>query len=639
VLEAERAEALQAELLGPAIGRVAGAPDTLGDDLLNAGEDLLFRLDQIVSKHGEADAVYWRGRAMATPLAMRVWVYTALDTQGGGHVRSAAALAIGCLSFAALSACSSSGSPAPSTVRLKVEAPLAERAQTVARDYLSNQHLSVELTDDAKLADVTIAPVPSGDKDTPQFPMSFWVAVVQLPSRASALTAAQLGDAVGGKLNDWSSITGAATPLRVIVPADAAPPFAQWWPDTTPRVESMALDQIPAALADDPGALAIVPLDAVNAAMRSLDIDGTNVVFGSGEFASYALAEHRWVTTRKVDSQKFAALLRDLSIELAKQLAVAPPDPIIMRVTGDIIPARCALAKIQSYGDYKHPFLQLGPWLKQADITVGSLDSSLADVSPPWPCVDTFNLAAPSAAIEGLTYSGFDVITNAANHAMDCGQVGACGAQALLETNANLRKNGIQPVGSGADLAAARTPVIVTSKGVRFAFLGYDDIQTLYHAEPGVAGTAPLDEAFVREDVAAAAAQAAVVIVMPHWGIEYQAEPTDRQRTIARAAVESGAGLVLGNHPHWVEANEMIDGSFVEYALGNFVFDQDWSLETQQGAVLEVAFAPDGRGGAQLKGVRYYAVHIWDEQQPRLAEPAEAQQILDRIWNASAALR
>jgi poly-gamma-glutamate capsule biosynthesis protein CapA/YwtB (metallophosphatase superfamily) len=170
-------------------------------------------------------------------------------------------------------------------------------------------------------------------------------------------------------------------------------------------------------------------------------------------------------------------------------------------------------------------------------------------------------------------------------------------------------------------------------KGVRFAFLGYDDIAPYYHAEPAAGGTAPLDEAYVREDVAAAAAQADVVIVMPHWGVEYTSDPTERQRTIASAAFESGATMVIGNHPHWVQAAQATHDTFVTYALGNFVFDQNWSLETQQGAVLEAAFH-----GSQLKGIEVYPVHIFDQNQPAFAGPDEARQILDRIWQASARL-
>ncbi len=546
-----------------------------------------------------------------------------------------AALLAGCLVFLALlSGCSSKQTPPPSSVRLAVDASLSERALPIARDYLAGEQLAVELVaTNGTQAEISLAAGPPDGRDAASFAARYWVPVVQLPSKASALTMAQLADAVAGRLTDWSTITGEATALRVVVPVDPAPPFAQWWPDVTPAVDILPLDQVAVALFADPGVLAIVPLDAAGAGMRSLDVDGANIVFGTRELASYALTERSWITRRDVNNKRFSRALDGTVQALAEGLVAAPPDPIIMRATGDIIPARCALAKIQAYGDYTHPFLALGPWLREADLAVGSLDASLADVSPPLPCVDTFNLAAPSAAIEGLVYSGFDLLTNAANHALDCGQVGACGSQALLETNANLRRQGIQVVGSGADLTEARAPVVLTVKGVRFAFLGYDDIAAYYHAAPGVAGTAPLDEDYVRQDVAAADALADVVIVMPHWGVEYQAEPTERQRTIARAAIESGADVVLGNHPHWVEAIELIDGAFVEYALGNFVFDQDWSLETQQGAVLELAFH-----GKQLKGIRYYPVHIWDEQQPRFAEPDEAQQILDRIWNASATL-
>ena len=92
--------------------------------------------------------------------------------------------------------------------------------------------------------------------------------------------------------------------------------------------------------------------------------------------------------------------------------------------------------------------------------------------------------------------------------------------------------------------------------------------------------------------------------------------------------------MVVGNHPHWVQAVQVTHDTFVTYALGNFVFDQSRSLETQQGAVLEAAFF-----GPQLRGIELYPVHIFDQNQPAFADPDEARQILDRIWEASARLR
>jgi len=307
------------------------------------------------------------------------------------------------------------------------------------------------------------------------------------------------------------------------------------------------------------------------------------------------------------------------------------PEPVTtLLFTGDIIPARCVYAEVQAHGgDWTLPFRPLQPILSGADITIGTLDATASDAGAPFGCVETFNLAGPREAIDGLTYAGFDVISHAANHIKDCGNAD-CGDRAMLETIANLRAAGIGTTGSGATLADARVPAIIERNGVRFAFLAYDDVAAYYHATDAAAGAAPLDETTLAADIAAARAQADVVIVLPQWGVEYTAAPSERQRAVARVAADAGAALVAGNHPHWVQGHEQVGGTFVAYALGNFLFDQDWSLETQQGALLEVTFS-----GARLTGWRYLPIRIHDRVQPRLADGEEAAQILGRIESAS----
>ncbi len=298
--------------------------------------------------------------------------------------------------------------------------------------------------------------------------------------------------------------------------------------------------------------------------------------------------------------------------------------------TGDVIPARCTLAAIRERGnDFTLPFQPLHDLLTSADITIGTLDSTASDAGTPYGCIETFSLAAPAAAVDGFKYAGYDVISHAANHIKDCGTA-PCGDRAMFETGDNLRAAGIKPAGTGRNLVEARAPAIVVRNGVSFAFLAYDDIAGYYHATDNGAGTAPLDPDTVAEDVAAARKFANVVIIVPHWGVEYTAMPSERQRAYARAAAAAGADMIVGNHPHWVQAHERIGSTFVAYALGNFVFDQDWSLETQQGALLEATFT-----GARLTATRYIPVRIYDRFQPRLAPPEEAQQILDRIEQAS----
>jgi poly-gamma-glutamate synthesis protein (capsule biosynthesis protein) len=320
---------------------------------------------------------------------------------------------------------------------------------------------------------------------------------------------------------------------------------------------------------------------------------------------------------------------------------VAVPTPIptstpipttTLLFTGDIIPARCTLARLQAVGDYGAAFDALRPQLIGADITIGSLDSTLANSSRPIGCTETFNLAGPPEFAQALGDAGFDVMSHAANHIKDCGTV-ACGDLAVTETIWNLSANGVAATGSGATLADARRPAVVERNGMRFAFLAYDDIAAYYHATDSVAGAAPLEGTTIGADVAAARAMADVVIVLPHWGAEYTASPSARQREFARIAAEAGADLIVGNHAHWVAAHEQIGATFVAYALGNFVFDQDWSLETQQGAMLEVTFT-----GATLTSTSYTPIHIYDEYQPRIAPPPEDAQIIERIERASAEL-
>lgn len=315
--------------------------------------------------------------------------------------------------------------------------------------------------------------------------------------------------------------------------------------------------------------------------------------------------------------------------------AVATPQPTIeptttLLFTGDIIPARCTDAAVTTLGgDWTLPFQALQPQLAAADITIATLDSTVSDAVVPTGCIETFSLGGVAAVASGLQFAGYDVISHAANHIKDCGAAN-CGDQALFDTIANLRAVGIQPIGSGANIVEARSPVVVERNGVYFAFLAYDDIATWYHATADYPGTAPLDPATIAEDITNAKKVADVVIVLPQWGIEYQTEPSERQREVARAAVAAGADLIAGNHPHWPQAYETIAGPaggvFVAYAMGNFVFDQDWSLETQQGVMLEVTFT-----GKRVTGTKFHPIHIHDNYQPRLAEPAEAAEIMGRI--------
>jgi poly-gamma-glutamate synthesis protein (capsule biosynthesis protein) len=409
-------------------------------------------------------------------------------------------------------------------------------------------------------------------------------------------------------------------------------------PDSGSAVRWLPQSEIPAALASDEGGLGLLPLEAVDYRVRSLALDGIDMVRGVGPSEDYPLANRLWLAIDQDAVEGAPPSLRTAAEGLVDLLrrhfqAQAAPRPIRLLATGDIIPARCVYARQLAYQDFRHAFLATADVLRAADITVGSLDASLYDAGQPIGCTETFSLLAPARSIEGLTFAGFDIVTVASNHAKDCG-ASACGNQAFLDTLANLETAGIAAVGGGRNLAEARSGRVLTVNGVRFAFLGYDDIGSSdYGATVDSPGTAPLAFGTLGEDVARARLQADVVIVLNHWGTEYTSVPTERQRGLAWEAVDAGATLVIGNHPHWPQAVEFLKGGLVSYALGNFVFDQDWSLETQQGVVMEAVFH-----GARLVSVRFLPIHIYDQHQPRWAGPSEGKSILARMEDASRGL-
>jgi poly-gamma-glutamate synthesis protein (capsule biosynthesis protein) len=119
-------------------------------------------------------------------------------------------------------------------------------------------------------------------------------------------------------------------------------------------------------------------------------------------------------------------------------------------------------------------------------------------------------------------------------------------------------------------------------------------------------------------------------MVLPHWGTQYTRATVRDQRVVARELVDAGADVVAGGHPHWVQGVEVVRGGLVAYSLGNFVFDMDFSRQTQEGAVLELTF-----WGSELKGARLVPVVIGADFAPRLARGPRGDGILADIWAAS----
>lgn len=214
--------------------------------------------------------------------------------------------------------------------------------------------------------------------------------------------------------------------------------------------------------------------------------------------------------------------------------------------------------------------------LEAADIRVGNLECALTDLGTP--AKKMYTMQAPPAAAEALSLGKFDLVSLANNHSMDYGYVG------LADEQETLKQAGVGMVGAGVNFDQAHSPVFLERNGVRLAFLAYVDVPIEQEgfdthswaataSQPGVAWGDP-DQ--IKIDVAGAKRQADVVVVLLHSGIEigkYIPSISAAQRADAYAAIDGGAALVLGAHPHVLESIEHYHGGLIAFSLGNFVFD------------------------------------------------------------------
>ena len=277
-------------------------------------------------------------------------------------------------------------------------------------------------------------------------------------------------------------------------------------------------------------------------------------------------------------------------------------DDITVNAVGDILLARYIEVKMRQLKDYTYPFHKIADFLKNADITFGNLETPLM----PGRNVpkDSMTFRGDPAGTVGLLFAGFDVLSIANNHTMNYQIPG------LTSTLVELKKAGILASGGGKNIDIAHTPVILEAKGRSIAFYSYVDpnIPPRRHgdATADTPGIALMNIEAVKNDVKNALETADIVIISMHAGREYTREPTQFQKDFAHAAIDAGAAVVIGSHPHWVQPVEEYQGADIFYSLGNFVFDQMWSEKTREGVAARISLSKDGVESYELNPVKIY---------------------------------
>lgn len=429
-------------------------------------------------------------------------------------------------------------------------------------------------------------------------------------------------DALAGLLNrtidDWHD---AGAPEHLPVELVSVLDFGYCCPASPQAVErASALSAAVATGRVGPGLFALVEPHVLAPNLRVLTVEAGDPLrpLSSDSLAPYLV---EWLI---VEGEREL-----LPQDLARPTTPPLPTVLVLTFVGDIMLGRTVHRIMTARGDWSAPFRRIADELSWSDLTVGNLECALSSRFSPPDDPYTLRFLSFPAAIEGLLFAGIDAVSLANNHSMDFG------ADGLLDTRRALGDHGIVAFGAGVDREEALRPAFVQMAHCTVALLGFDGVASAwYGATDHRPGTAPLTPETIRNAISSAASQADIVIPFFHWGVEYTLVPTEEQRAIARLAIDSGATLVVGSHPHWVQGVEWYRGKPIFYSLGNFIFDQEWSWETKQSVILHLWF-----NGSRLLRYELVPAVIEDYHRPRLATGWEATDIRRQIRASSQALR
>ena len=296
-------------------------------------------------------------------------------------------------------------------------------------------------------------------------------------------------------------------------------------------------------------------------------------------------------------------------------------EEVSLIVVGDISYSRGVERIVRKQNNINYPFLKIQDYLKNADLVFGNLETP---ITPRLEIPDFEKIFRSNPGAEkALRQAGFSVLSLANDHVPDFGEKG------LKDTFYFLENAGIKYVGAGQNEREAYQPVYIEKKGVKFAFLAYNDSDiapAYYEASANRAGTAFMRQEKMTKAVKEAKQEANFVIVSMHAGTEYSDQPNDSQINFAHAAIDAGADLVVGHHPHVVQTLEEYGGKYIFYSLGNFVFDQPQKQETKEGLAVKIYFSKD-----RINKISLLPVVMENLAQPEIANQSKGEKILQRL--------
>jgi len=289
----------------------------------------------------------------------------------------------------------------------------------------------------------------------------------------------------------------------------------------------------------------------------------------------------------------------------------------------DLIPGE----RILTHG-IRYPFAGIAALTQNAHIAFCNLECAASSRGEPLPN-KPYTFRARPEHLDALTWAGFNVVSVANNHTLDFG------VEAFLDTLMHLEARGILASGGGASAEEAYSVQIMRVNGLKIGFLSFTDtfaIPKRYHDMWGLNVALLTDGNKVAEACRSASSQVDFLVVSMHFGYEYLPEVVAEQRYLARLAVDSGARLVVGHHPHIPQGVEVYKNAPILYSLGNLVF-HPYDRRAENALLATFSLRPDLSWTLAL-----HPVNIQDGR-VRLVEFGEAEAFLEHVSTLSKKLK
>ena len=238
--------------------------------------------------------------------------------------------------------------------------------------------------------------------------------------------------------------------------------------------------------------------------------------------------------------------------------------------------------------DFKPVFREVKKYLSSSDLTIGNLETTISGKESRYSGYPLFN--SPSEYLESLKDAGFDILLTANNHSFDRGEKG------VLKTIEMIKNNGMESIGSYHSKHDRDSIRVIDIKGIKIAILSYTyGLNGNYIAKNERLLVNVIDTTVMKQDILSARNKYAdVILIYFHFGNEYQRKPNLFQKEIVERAIDYGADLIIGSHPHVIQPVEYfssnrnkIGNGFIAYSLGNFISNQRWRY-SDAGVILNI---------------------------------------------------